>query len=68
VENASRSPEMKNFDNALRKVMKVSKADLKRLLGSDEAKAAVKPTSSRRPKTKAAPAVADNTSSTKERH
>jgi hypothetical protein len=42
VENAPRSPEMKNFDDALRRVLRVSKDDLKRLLGSEEAKAAVK--------------------------
>jgi type III secretory pathway component EscU len=40
---------MQAFDKALRRVLKVSKDDMKRLLANDEAKAAVKQKRGRKP-------------------
>jgi hypothetical protein len=43
VETTRRSPEMKNFDDALRKVLRVSKDELKERLAKEEASKAGKP-------------------------
>ena len=43
VENRSKSPEMKRFDDALRRVLRVTKAELKELLAQDEASKVGKP-------------------------
>jgi len=43
VENAPRSPEMKNFDAALRRVLRVTKDELKQLLAEEEANKVGKP-------------------------
>jgi hypothetical protein len=43
VENPSKSPEMKRFDDALRRVLRVSKAELKERLAEDKAANADKP-------------------------
>jgi hypothetical protein len=43
VENAPRSPEMKNFDDALKRGLRVSKDELKERLAQEEASKAGKP-------------------------
>jgi hypothetical protein len=43
VDNAPKSPEMKNFDDALRKVLRVSKDELKERLAQEEASKEGKP-------------------------
>jgi hypothetical protein len=50
VEKNADAPSMDRFNDALRQVMKVSKDELKRLLASDEAKAAVKQKRGPKPK------------------
>jgi hypothetical protein len=50
VENAPRSPEMKNFDDALRRVLRVSKAELNRRLAEEEANKVGKPKRGPKPK------------------
>ena len=51
MENAPRSPEMKNFDDALKRVLRVSKDELKERLAQEEASKEGKP--KRGPKAKA---------------
>jgi hypothetical protein len=50
VENTSKSPEMKRFDDALRRVLRVTKAELKELLAQDEASKVGKPKRGPKPK------------------
>jgi hypothetical protein len=50
VENHPRSPEMNNFNDALRRVLRVSKAELKKRLSQEEASKAGKPKRGPRPK------------------
>ena len=57
MENASKSPEMKRFDDALRRVLRVTKAELKELLTQDEASKEGKPR--RGPKPRGAKIVAN---------
>jgi hypothetical protein len=52
VENASKSPEMKRFDDALRRALRVTKDELKQLLAEDKAASADKPKRGPRIKTK----------------
>jgi hypothetical protein len=50
VENESKAPEMKRFDDALRRVLRVSKEDLNQRLAEEKAASADKP--KRGPKSK----------------
>ena len=43
VENLDRSPEMQNFDDALRRIMRVSKEDLNKILARKKEANADKP-------------------------
>ena len=50
MENEERSPQMKNFDGALRRVMQVSKSDLNKILAREKEANADRPKRGR-PKT-----------------
>lgn len=50
MENEERSPEMKNFDGALRRVMQVSKLDLNKILAQEKVANADKPKRGPKPK------------------
>jgi hypothetical protein len=50
VENAPRSPEMKNFDEALRRVLRVSKAELNKRFAEEEASKVGQPKRGPKPK------------------
>jgi len=52
VENSERTPEMVNFEDALREVMTVSKEDLKRLQEAEQAQKTDKPRRGPKPKSK----------------
>ena len=43
VENSDRTPEMQNFEEALRRIMRVSKEDLTKILAKEKAANADKP-------------------------
>jgi hypothetical protein len=43
VEISDRTPEMKNFNDALRRIMRVSKSDLSKILAKEKAANADKP-------------------------